>query len=407
MVKFHKVLGLLALGLFLTSALTATENNASVRRIIAFKGTMTPSERLKIIETSGGKVVRDLWLINAVAVEYPWAQAQAIEAQLKTQSEVIRIDNDFRQKWIENMPAFEVPALQSIIKPMQAPTPIAPPQKPKLPWGISKVNAPAAWAVTRGEGVKVVVIDTGIDYDHPGLKGNLKGGWNAVTKTDDYKDDHGHGTHCSGTIAGNGALIKGVEIFGVAPKVDLYGVKVLDANGSGTFEDVIAGMQWAVEHHMDVASMSLGADQGNDSLKAAVEAMAANGVVLIAAAGNSGPSDNTVGYPAGYEGAVAIAASDVNNKVASFSSRGKQVALIAPGVNVLSLVLGGEAGTMSGTSMATPHVAGLAALAIAGKDVHGYTNVRKALLDAATRFPRVPTEHQGAGLINAAKLVVK
>lgn len=415
MMKVQKWLsgGALTLALGVLALSTAQAGGRLERRIVAFSPSTPLSERMLIAQESGVAVLRDLWLIDALVVEMTPARARIVEAKLKNNPHVLRVDNDPYIKWIESAATFAdlpLPDLSSFMREMpklskpprrRPPTP-PPSDKQQTPWGVSgpnSVNAVAAWPVTRGQGVKLVVIDTGIDYDHPDLKTNIAGGWNAITKTDDFKDDHGHGTHCSGTIA---ALDNDKSVVGVAPKVSLYGVKVLDAQGSGTFDDVIAGMQWAVEKKMDVASMSLGADQGNDSLKAAVEAMAKAGVVLIAAAGNSGAA---VGYPAAYPGAIAIAASDKKGSVAYFSSRGPQVALIAPGVDVLSLAPGTGTATMSGTSMATPHVAGLAALAIAAKSLKGVDAVRGALTAAATPLKDAPVEQQGAGLVNAAKLV--
>ena len=367
-----------------------------VRKIVVFDGKVPMAERVRQASVTGARVIRELPLINAVVVESPApGQARVHVARLKSNPSIMRVDEDPKINWLAGVAAApSIPAFNSV-RARQT----APPQTREIPWGITRVNAPAAWSATRGEGVKVVVIDTGIDYDHPNLKANIKGGWNAITKKDDFKDDNGHGTHCSGTIA---AVDGDSGVVGVAPKADLYGVKVLDENGSGTFDDVIAGMQWAVEHHMQVASMSLGASQGNESLKAAVDAMVKNGVALIAAAGNSG---RAVGYPAAYPGAIAVAAMDSSDKVAYFSSRGPEVALIAPGVDVKSTYMGGAYDTLSGTSMATPHVSGLAALAIAAKGVSGYDAVRAALVKAATPIAGVPAEQQGAGVVDAAKLV--
>jgi subtilisin len=148
--------------------------------------------------------------------------------------------------------------------------------------------------------------------------------------------------------------------------------------------------------------MSLGASKGNDALKAAVEAMAKGGVALIAAAGNSG---SAVGFPAAYPGAIAVAAMDSNDKIASFSSRGPQVAVAAPGVDVKSTYMQGGYSTLSGTSMATPHVSGLAALAIAAKGISGEASVRAALRAAANPLAGASANEQGAGVPDAAKLV--
>lgn len=382
----------LLLGLFLPAAASA----APARRIIVFSPQTSAADRLSIAGAQG-TVVRTLDFINAVVIETPAVSAASMAARLKSKASVLRVDSDPQINWLKgeapsSLQALPLPALQSFPR-------MAAPPSPEIPWGVARVDAPAAWAKTRGEGVKVCVIDTGVDTTHPDLAGNVKGGWNAIAKSADYKDDNGHGTHVTGTIA---ALGKDGGVIGVAPAADVYAVKVLDSNGNGSYDDVIAGMQWAVENHMQVASLSLGADKGNDSLAAAVAAMAKAGVVLVAAAGNSG---GAVSYPAAYPGVVAVAAMDSNNQVASFSSRGPQVSVIAPGVAIKSTYMGGGYQTMDGTSMATPHVSGLAALAIAAKRLSAPDAVLSALKAAAVPLPGVPAEQQGAGVVDAAKLV--
>jgi subtilisin len=367
---------------------------------VVFRPGIPQAQAISLLQQSGAKIIQELHLINAVAVEFPSSGFQAAELGLKSNENVVRVDKDSKRKWIESAPAtiegVELPSIQSIIQPFSAR-----PAKAALPWGITRVNAPAAWSVTKGAGVKVAVIDTGIDYTHPTLKRNIKGGHNAVDaqKADDFMDDNGHGTHVSGTIAGVGDA-KGVT--GVAPAVDLYGVKVLDAQGSGTVAGVIAGIQWAADNHMDVANMSLGSDESDQSLADAVAAAAKAGLTIIAAAGNSG---GPVGYPGAYPECIAVSASDKDDKIASFSSFGPQVAVIAPGVDVFSTYMGGGYKTLSGTSMATPHVTGLAALAVAAKGVRGSDAIRAALKAAASPLPGLSPEQQGAGLVDAKKLV--
>jgi subtilisin family serine protease len=391
-----KKLGLLALAVLLSSPALAA------RRIVKFHPSVDKADRVRLAEAaSRGRVVRELPLIDSVVIETPDAQMRVAESRLRSLSEVKRIDDSPRVKWIEVADArgidFRVPAVNAIIKPF-VPSQDAPPADPpapagqETPWGIARVQAPQAWASSRGAGVKLVVIDTGIERAHPDLAARLKGGWNAITKTDDYNDDNGHGTHCAGTIA---AIDDQQGVVGVAPDVDLYGVKVLDAGGSGTFDDVIAGMQWAVDNRMQIASMSLGASRGNPALEDAVKAMEAAGVTLIAAAGNSG---GAVGFPGGYEGAIGVAASDVRDNLARFSSRGPEVDLIGPGVGVKSTYVGGTYASLSGTSMATPHVSGLAALYQARNPSAGPAAVRAALVAASVKLPNVIPEGQGAGL---------
>jgi subtilisin len=400
--------GLLALGLFAFAVPSHADEHVT-RRIVVFASGTTAAQRVALAESTGAKVVRELPLINAVVIETPSTEVSASDTKLTAMNSVKRIDQDPKINWLNSVDApgvdFRLPNMEAVMAPLAAlkqrgsAAALAPKDAQAIQWGVKRVDAPAAWAVTRGEGVKVVVIDTGLDMTHPDLAGNIKGGWNAITKTNDFNDDHGHGTHCGGNIA---ALDNEIGIVGVAPKADLYGVKVLDANGSGTFDDVIAGMQWAVDNHMEVASMSLGADQGNQALADMVAAMKKGGVTLVAAAGNSGAA---VGFPGGYPGAIAVAASDSNDQLASFSSRGPEVAEIAPGVDVFSLSKNGGYETMSGTSMATPHVAGLAVLYVATHKGATPDEVRAGLAAASTKLAGVIPEGQGAGLPDAVSLV--
>jgi len=248
-----------------------------------------------------------------------------------------------------------------------------------------------------GQGVKVGIIDTGIDYTHPDLKANYAGGYNAIDTSKPPLDDNGHGTHVAGII---GAVSDGAGVVGVAPRASLYAVKVLNAQGSGAYSAIIDGIQWAVTNKLNVVNMSLGSPSGSTAIQKAVEAAYKAGVTLVVAAGNdSGP----VNYPAKYPQAIAVAASDSADKIASFSSRGPEIVVIAPGVAINSTYMGGIYKSLSGTSMASPHVAGLAALAVAA-GAKSPAEVRKALTGAAVNLGLQSAE-QGAGLVDAGKLV--
>jgi subtilisin len=232
-------------------------------------------------------------------------------------------------------------------------------QSETVPAGVSQIKAPAAWDSTRGKGIRVAVLDTGIDFTHPDIAPNYKGGVSFVPGQTPM-DGNSHGTHCAGTIA---AAINGAGVIGVAPAASLYAVKVLDNAGSGQWSWLIAGINWCIQNKMMVLSMSLGGDAAPAALGAMCEAAWNNGLLLVAAAGNSGPAMGTVGFPASYPNVIAVSAIDSANVIAPFSSRGPKVELCAPGVNVLSTIPGGGYGTKSGTSMACPHASGVAALA--------------------------------------------
>jgi subtilisin len=226
-----------------------------------------------------------------------------------------------------------------------------------VPTGIAQIKAPAAWDTTRGKGIKVAVLDTGIDFNHPDLAANYKGGVSFVSGESSPMDFNRHGTHCAGTIA---AALNGQGVVGVAPAAYLYAVKVLAANGSGAWSNLISGLDWCISNGIHIASMSLGADSAPSAVGTMCDIAWRNGVLLVAAAGNSG---GPVGFPAKYPSVIAVSAIDSANSIASFSCRGPEVELCAPGVGVLSTIPGGRYGSLSGTSMACPHVSGAAALA--------------------------------------------
>lgn len=231
-------------------------------------------------------------------------------------------------------------------------------QAETIPVGVSQIKAPMAWDCSRGKGINVAVLDTGIDFNHPDLKANFKGGVSFVPG-EALMDGNSHGTHCAGTIC---AAINGSGVVGVAPAASLYGVKVLSNSGSGNWSWLVTGIDWCIQNKMRVLSMSLGGGGAPAALEAMCNAAWNKGLLLVAAAGNAGPGPNTVGQPATYQSVIAVSAIDSSNVIAPFSSRGPKVELCAPGVNVLSTIPGGGFGTKSGTSMACPHVSGAAVL---------------------------------------------
>jgi subtilisin len=244
-----------------------------------------------------------------------------------------------------------------------------------IPDGVSQIKAPAAWDCSRGKGINVAVLDTGIDFNHPDLTPNYKGGISFVPGQP-VMDGNSHGTHCAGTIA---AAINGAGVVGVAPATNLYAVKVLSNSGSGDWSWLIAGIDWCIKNKMRVLSMSMGGVPAPAALEAMCNAAFNKGLLLIAAAGNSGPAPNSVIFPAKYQSVVAVSAISSSNATPDFSSRGPEVELCAPGVDVLSTIPGGGFGKKSGTSMACPHVSGSAALAWGGHRYADNITIRRLL----------------------------
>ncbi|HCC48168.1 MAG TPA: peptidase S8 [Elusimicrobia bacterium] len=392
----------LAAGLLLAGAVSAQASQKIISYDHAYKGAIEKS-----IESVGGQVTRKFTVIDSLVAVFP---DDVKDASIYSLKGVTDVAEDVYMKWIEEAPAPQLPSMENVLNIVrtgegwEAPVfaelrpETDPAAEKEIPWGVKRVNAASAWDYTAGQGVKVAVIDTGIDYTHPDLAANYKGGYNAIITTATPLDDQGHGTHVSGTIAAVRDL-KGV--VGVAPGVDLYGVKVLDKRGSGQYSWIVAGIEWAINNGMHVINMSLGGGSGTEAMKQVMIKAHEAGIAIVCAAGNdSGP----VNFPAKYPQAIAISASDSADRIASFSSRGAEIVIIAPGVNVYSTRKGGGYTTMSGTSMACPHAAGLAALAV-GAGAEGAEAVRSALKGAATPLPNLTPVQQGAGLVDAFKLV--
>jgi|GEM_PF-494124 len=273
-------------------------------------------------------------------------------------------------------------------------------------WGVKRIGAGTVHdGGNKGTGVKVAIIDSGIDYTHPDLDANYAGGYDFVNDNTVPMDNDGHGTHVAGTIA---AEDNDVGVVGVAPEASIYALKVLEG-GTGLYSDVIAAIEWAVDNGIQVTNNSYGSsgDPGT-MVKAAFDNAYAAGVLHVAAAGNSGNPpgffDNVI-YPARWDSVIAVAATDTSDNRASWSSTGPDVELSAPGVNINSTLPGGGYGGKSGTSMASPHVAGTAALVIAA-GITGNDVVRQKLVDTADDLGDTGLDPKyGYGLVDAAQAV--
>jgi major intracellular serine protease len=217
---------------------------------------------------------------------------------------------------------------------------------------------PSIWSETQGEGVKVAVLDTGIDTDHRDLT-------NALIDSQDFtgkgiEDQNGHGTHCAGIIA---AYSDHKGLIGIAPKAKLLIGKVLDQDGKGELENIVQGINWAVEKKANIISISFGGNYSSNELHKAIHHALAEGVFVICAAGNQGSLyQSNISYPARYGGVITIAAHDQNGHPLGSSSRGGELDFIAPGDEVFSTYKDGGYAKLTGTSMAASWVAGLAAL---------------------------------------------
>jgi thermitase len=224
-------------------------------------------------------------------------------------------------------------------------------------WGLSALGAPTAWATSRGAGVKVAVIDTGVDSMHPDLDGHVIAGPDYVDGDSNPDDEQGHGTHVAGVIAA--VADNGIGGAGIAPDASVVAIRALDAEGAGYHSWIASGVVWSADNGVKVINLSLGSSEPSIVLEDAIAYAAARGVLVTCASGNDAAS--VLSYPARYEGCTSVGAVDEIDLRADFSDYGEGLDLVAPGVGVLSTVPGGYE-RMDGTSMASPHVAGAAAL---------------------------------------------
>ncbi|SMC57305.1 S8 family peptidase [Lentzea albidocapillata] len=295
-------------------------------------------------------------------------------------------------------------------------------RKANLDRSVAQINAPAAYAAgLTGKGTTVAVLDTGVDNTHPDLADREIGERN-FSNSPDNGDHHGHGTHVASIVAGTGAK-SGGKYRGVAPDARILDVKVLGDNGSGQDSGIIAGMEWAVEQGAQIINMSLG---GYDTpevepLEEAVNRLSAEkGALFVIAAGNSGPNARTIGSPGTADAALTVGAVDDQNGIAEFSSRGPTQAgtlkpdLTAPGVGIVAaLHSDGRIGapvadgytSLDGTSMATPHVAGAAALLRQQHPELGGTALKARLTGTTTPTEQLTPFEQGSGRVDVAKLI--
>lgn len=422
------------LSLFLFSPPVFSQQSS--RYIVVFKN-QYESRASEIIREAGGTSGKRLKLIHAQAAQLP----SQVLRRLRADPRVLRVDDDVVVTalqettrpvttkdicdWIPTWPGCSptptptpTPSSEPTATPIPTATPTPTPTEPlptatptptpeaaasaqPVPWNITRIHAPEAWPTSLGLGAKVAVIDTGIDRDHPDLKGNLVGCVNFIQSWKTCEDDNGHGTHVAGIIA---AQNNNLGVVGVAPQARLYALKVLDRRGSGYLSDIIEALDWSAANGVGVINMSLGTTSNVQSFHDAIIRVAGRGITQVAAAGNSGPDATTVTYPAKYPEVVAVAATDSSNNVASWSSRGPEVDLAAPGVSITSTYRGNGYRVLSGTSMASPHVAGVVALRLALHPGQSPQSIESLLEATADILPFDPTL-VGAGLVNALAVV--
>jgi subtilisin len=263
-----------------------------------------------------------------------------------------------------------------------------------LPWGVDRIDADTAHeSGYTGSGADIAIIDTGIDSNHPDLQANLGTGKTFVGSS--WEDDNGHGTHCAGIA---NAVDNSQGVIGVSTSATLHAVKVLNSSGGGSYSDIASGIEYVADQGWDVGSLSLGGSQ-SAAVADAVQYAYGQGVFLATAAGNDGPCTNCVSYPAAEPECVAISSTNSSDGLSYFSSQGPEIELAAPGSSIFSTYYGDTYDTLSGTSMATPHVAGAAGLLMA----NGYSNTEaRDQLSGTAENLGLSGNEQGSGLLDVA-----
>ncbi len=355
------------------------------------------TEDVDMVESVGGTIKHTHNSINAITVEI---ESNKIKI-LKANSNIKYIEEDQEAKILVNITIIKDEMLKDVDT------------NNIIQWGVIKIRATEVHTTgNKGFGIKGVIIDTGIDYTHPNLKDNYKGGYNFINNTDDPMDNNGHGSHVTGiasaTDIGNG-------LIGVAPEMDIYSYKVLDANGSGSYSNIIAAIQKAIDDKMQIINMSLGGSGFSQALNDICNAAYNAGIVIIAAAGNSGNGSDKIGYPAKFDSVIAVGATDSNDLRASFSSTGPKLEVCAPGVSIPSSVPSGICSlcdtskykNLSGTSMSTPHVFGTVALILNENSNLKNTEIRNIINNSVYKTSSNPTRniYYGYGRVDTKKAI--
>jgi type VII secretion-associated serine protease mycosin len=282
-------------------------------------------------------------------------------------------------------------------------------------WALNALKAETVHEKTRGSGVTVAVIDTGVKSSHSDLSGNVLSGVDYVSPGTSANDESGHGTHVAGIIAALHNNSRGIA--GFAPKAKILPVRVLDRNGSGTSANVAKGIIYAADRGAKVINLSLGSNQSSTAMQSAIAYAIGKNVLVVAAAGNSGCGllGSATEYPAAYSGVVGVGAVTQSMSRASYSACGTWVDVVAPGDRIISTMIQNSVGlgcsssanycTISGTSFSTPYVAAAGALAIARRGWSQSTVASRLQSTATDLSPAGKDKYTGAGFINPLKML--
>jgi len=359
---------------FGTAGYAFTEDPASAEKVnvlVSFTEKSGSAEKA-LIHNEGGKVKRTYHIVPTIAASIPKGKLNSLRSNPKVAS----IEEDITVQILEDTP----------------------------PWEVDRIDAEIVHSQNKGRGVKVAILDTGIDLDHPDLR--VAGDVTFVPGTTSGDDDHGHGTMVAGVVA---ALDNDIGVAGIAPEVELYSVKVLNKDCAGVMSVILSGIEWAIANDMQVINMSFGCLLNfPQAVRTALDKAYQAGIVLVAGAGNEGTASgegNNIWAPARYTPVIAVGATNEPDNRYSSSSTGDTLELVAPGVNIHSTAMGGGYASITGTSVSSPYTAGVAALLIAS-GVSSNIEVRQILQATAKDLgPPGWDSWYGYGLVNGAETV--
>jgi hypothetical protein len=363
--------------IFLIIAMPLNAFAESVPKKEKSKGSEPSSYLLKFNDNNKKELIKKEILEKGGNVKKDYKKNKLIKAELSNDL-IIKFKGNENIEFIE--PDYQMEALEVT--------------EETVPWGINKVNAPMSHSSNiTGKGIKVAVFDTGISK-HTDL--TINGGISFI-EGEGYSDENGHGTHVAGIIA---SMLNDKGIVGVSPNVELYSVKVLDSYGQGSYSSIIDGIEWAIDNNINIINMSFGSSYHSKILEEAINLATSHGILIVASAGNNGKdTENSLVYPAKFDNVISVGAVDENNGRALFSSVGPELDLVAPGVNIYSTLNKENYGDKSGTSMAAPHVVGVAALLWGKNPEIDSDRIKGLLYYSATNLGEVA--HYGNGLVNA------
>lgn len=372
-----------------------------VRKIVSVEDPSQYHALRDIIKASGGRIIKELPLIDGFLCEFPLEQTAL--AAVRDVAGKVRVEDDIKVKLCNFPGFFFYPFFPFGPKPTPSPETPQVPQYPAktgrpVDWGLKRIGAPQVWDKLKERRVRVGIIDTGINYQHPDLKSNIRQGVSTLDGHPSYFDDYGHGTHVAGTIGASGS----VGAQGINPYTDFYIVKAFDSKGNANLSDIIEGMDWLARWQVDVINMSFSTNESNNGFLRAISGVHRRGIVMVAAAGNDGGGVN---FPARFPEVIAVSAIDRNDQIASFSSFGPEINFCAPGVDITSTWQGSGYSVKSGTSFAAPHVTGTIADLINYYGPMPPYEIREMLNAGAVTLEKLNRNQQGAGLVELPRII--